>query len=124
MEPNSTQDNDMQVGKMARIEGENALNPGGTGDGGSVNQSGQVAGGGVGRREAPGNTGVYPMSADQGASGNAPIQGQGGWGQGGQGVAGYQDSGTSEMLTSDQIDSAAGDQSAEQQTGNVDIPGL
>lgn len=88
-----------------------------------VNQSGKVDGGGVGRREAPGHTGVYPVSADQGATPDAPIQGQSSWGQGDRGAAGYQDSGNSQILTTDQIDGAAKDQSAERKTGNVDIPG-
>lgn len=123
MASNSTQDNDMPVGKMANIEGTNALDPDGTAGGANINQSGNIVGGGVGRRETPGQTGVYPISADQGANPDAPIQGQASWGQGDRGAAGYQDSGTSQVLTTDQIDSSAGDQSAEQQTGNVDIPG-
>lgn len=63
-------------------------------------QSGQrgdsgLPGGGVGRREGPFHTGVYPVSADAGASGEAPLEGEQGWGQGERGAAGYEDSGDS-----------------------------
>lgn len=122
MGANSTQDKDMKVGDMAHREGENALDPGGTSSG-NINQSGNVAGGGVGRREAPGQTGIYPVSADQGASPNSPVQAEGSFGQGDRGAQGYQDSGTSQISTTNQIDAAAQDQSAARQTGNVDIPG-
>jgi hypothetical protein len=63
-------------------------------------QSGQrgdsgLPGGGVGRREGPFHTGVYPVSADEGAAGDAPLEGEQGWGQGERGAAGYEDSGDS-----------------------------
>ncbi len=58
------------------------------------NESG-LPGGGVGRMETPGRTGIYPVSADQGASGDAPVQGEEAFGQGDRGDAGYQDSGGS-----------------------------
>ncbi len=54
-----------------------------------------LPGGGVGRKEGPFNTPVYPVSADAGASGDAPIESENAWGQGSRGAAGYQDSGGS-----------------------------
>lgn len=67
-----------------------------------VDQSGRLPGGGVGRREEPGQTGVYPLSADASASGDAPIQGEAAWGQGERGAAGYQDTGGSGLLATDE----------------------
>lgn len=62
-----------------------------------ANESG-MPGGGVGRREEPGPTGVYPMSDAGGASGDAPLQGETSWGQGERGAEGYNDSGDSGVL--------------------------
>ncbi len=61
------------------------------------NESG-LPGGGVGSREAPGHTGVYPLSASEGASPDAPVEGEMAWGQGKRGAEGYFDSGDSEAL--------------------------
>jgi hypothetical protein len=66
------------------------------------NESG-LPGGGVGRKDIPGHTGVYPVSADEGASPDAPIQGEESWGQGARGPAGYQDSGGSEVIPPNQL---------------------
>lgn len=58
-------------------------------------QSG-MPGGGRGRVDRVGRSGVYPASGpwpDQ----NAPVQGEASWGQGDRGAAGYQDSGRSEI---------------------------
>ena len=59
-------------------------------------QDSGLPGGGVGRREEPGQTGVYPMSSPQGASPDAPLENENAWGQGKLGAAGYNDSGDSE----------------------------
>lgn len=56
-----------------------------------------MPGGGVGRRETPGHTGVYPMSEAEDASPDAPLQGEMSWGQGDRGAEGYNDSGDSEL---------------------------
>lgn len=56
---------------------------------------GEMPGGGAGRRDEVGHTGVYPYSASQGASGDAPAVAEGALGQGDRGVEGYQDSGDS-----------------------------
>ena len=61
------------------------------------NQSG-MPGGGVGRREDPGHTGVYPVSSMDGADEQAQVTGEEAWGQGARGAAGYQDSGGSELF--------------------------
>lgn len=62
-----------------------------------MNESG-LPGGGVGRRDEPGHTGVYPMSASEGASPDAEAKGEKAWGQGERGAEGYDDSGSSETF--------------------------
>ena len=64
---------------------------------GQPDESG-MPGGGVGRREEPGHTGVYPMSAPEGASPDASLENENSWGQGERGAQGYDDSGDSESL--------------------------
>ncbi|MFI5274232.1 MAG: hypothetical protein ACHQ4H_14450 [Ktedonobacterales bacterium] len=80
-----------------------------------------LPGGGVGRREGPFNTPVYPVSADQGATGDAPVEGEMAWGQGKEGAAGYQDSGGSGLDDADeqlaQQQQGATQQGTEQQGG-------
>jgi hypothetical protein len=66
------------------------------------NESGRP-GGGVGRKDTPGRTGVYPVSADEGASGSAKVQGEQAFGQGDRGAAGYQDSGGSAIIPPDEL---------------------
>ncbi len=56
-----------------------------------------IPGGGAGRRDEPGHTGVYPVSSAEGASAEAPLRGEAEWGQGERGAAGYEDSGSSEL---------------------------
>ena len=56
-----------------------------------------MPGGGAGRRDEPGRSGVYPASSAEGATGDAPIRGESEWGQGERGAAGYEDSGSSEL---------------------------
>jgi len=72
-----------------------------------------MPGGGVGRREDPGHTGVYPMSSPEGASPDAPLQNENAWGQGGRGAAGYNDSGDSGEMDM-QANSGEGEQNEEQ----------
>ena len=54
---------------------------------------------GTGPRDEVGHTGVYPVSAMDEASPDAPIKGQMEWGQGERGAAGYEDHGESEVIT-------------------------
>jgi hypothetical protein len=56
-----------------------------------------MPGGGAGRRDEPGHTGVYPASSAEGAAGDAPLVGEEEWGQGERGAEGYEDSGSSEL---------------------------
>jgi len=56
-----------------------------------------VPGGGVGRRDEVGRTGIYPLSADEGASDDAKVELEPAFGRGDRGAAGYEDSGDSEI---------------------------
>src|SRR5690348_1498878 len=56
-------------------------------------------GDGAGRRDETGRSGVYPVSASAGASGDAPLRGENAWGQGERGAAGYQDHGDAGLIT-------------------------
>ncbi len=53
-------------------------------------------GGGAGRVDRVGRSGVYPASGPM-PQGNAPVQGEASWGQGDRGAEGYQDHGDSEI---------------------------
>ncbi len=66
------------------------------------NESG-MPGGGVGRADEVGRTGVYPLSADEGASPDAMVEPEAAFGQGERGAAGYQDSGESEIIPPDAL---------------------
>jgi len=55
-----------------------------------------LPGGGAGRKEEVGRSGVYPMSGPH-PGGDAPIVTPASWGQGKRGPAGYQDHGESEL---------------------------
>jgi hypothetical protein len=57
-----------------------------------------LPGGGSGRIDEVGRTGVYPLSSDEGAIGSAKVEPEEGFGQGDRGVAGYGDSGGSEII--------------------------
>src|SRR5919108_5209544 len=57
-----------------------------------------MPGGGQGRRDEVGRSGVYPVSASEGASPDALVHGEASWGQGERGTAGYEDSGGSELI--------------------------
>ena len=61
----------------------------------SKKESGQP-GGGAGRRDEAGGSGVYPASAGH-APEDAEPRTQAAWGQGERGAAGYEDSGNSEI---------------------------
>jgi hypothetical protein len=60
-------------------------------------------GGGAGRRDDVGRTGVYPQSASERPAADAPTRTENSWGQGERGAAGYEDSGTSELASSEEI---------------------
>lgn len=62
-----------------------------------------MPGGGKGRRDATGRSGVYPASATERPGRDAPVRTENAWGQGERGAAGYEDSGTSEMASSEEI---------------------
>jgi hypothetical protein len=58
-------------------------------------------GGGQGRRDTVGKSGVHPMSAGPDPDRDAEIRTMAGWGQGERGAAGYEDSGGSELVMRD-----------------------
>ncbi len=62
-----------------------------------------MPGGGAGRRDVVGRSGVYPESASERPSADAPVRTENAWGQGERGAAGYEDSGTSELASSEEI---------------------
>src|SRR6266511_3440687 len=57
-----------------------------------------IPGGGQGRKDKIERSGVYPVSALEGASSDAMVHGEASWGQGERGAAGYEDSGGSELI--------------------------
>jgi CBS domain-containing protein len=56
-----------------------------------------LPGGGAGRKDEIGGSGVYPMSGPH-PPGDVPLVSQAGWGQGQRGAAGYEDHGESEII--------------------------
>lgn len=56
-----------------------------------------LPGGGAGRKDEVGGSGVYPASAGK-APEDAELKSQAGWGQGDRGPAGAEDSGSSELF--------------------------
>ena len=58
-------------------------------------------GGGAGRVDVPGETGVYPLSAGIPPKQNAELRTEAEWGQGERGAKGYEDSGGSELVMRD-----------------------
>ncbi|HTR79756.1 MAG TPA: hypothetical protein VMH39_16685 [Gemmatimonadaceae bacterium] len=60
-----------------------------------------MPGGGAGRRDEVGPTGVYPMSAGIPPDHHLEIRTPASWGQGERGAAGYEDSGGSELVMRD-----------------------
>lgn len=65
-------------------------------------ESGQP-GGGAGRRDDVGRTGVYPISGEERPGGDAKMRPLGEWAGGDRGIAGYQDSGGSDLVMRDGI---------------------
>jgi hypothetical protein len=63
-------------------------------------ESGQP-GGGAGRRDEVGESGVHPMSAGVPPGKHSEIRTQAAWGQGERGAAGYDDAGGSELVMRD-----------------------
>ena len=62
-----------------------------------------MPGGGAGRRDEIGRSGVYPASSAEGASPDAEFRTEPAWGQGERGVEGYEDSGESELNFREEI---------------------
>ena len=60
-----------------------------------------LPGGGKGRVDVVGSSGVYPMSGKERPKGNAPLRNMASWGQGDRGPAGYEDAGGSELVWRD-----------------------
>lgn len=60
------------------------------------NRESGLPGGGAGRKDRVGGSGVYPMSGPH-PKGDAPLVWPGAWGQGKRGAAGYEDHGESEL---------------------------
>jgi hypothetical protein len=60
-------------------------------------------GGGAGRRDDVGRSGVYPISGDERPQGNAELRPLGDWAGGDRGIAGYEDSGGSELVMRDGV---------------------
>lgn len=54
-------------------------------------------GGGAGRRDEVGPTGIYPYSAEERPAGDVELRPLGDWAGGDRGIAGYEDSGGSEL---------------------------
>ncbi len=67
---------------------------------GDPRESGQP-GGGAGRRDEVGPTGVYPMSGGIPKGKHLEVRTPAAWGQGERGAAGYEDSGGSELIYRD-----------------------
>jgi len=59
-------------------------------------------GGGAGRVDEVGKSGIYPVSAMEDASEDATVHGAASFGQGERGAAGYEDSGGSELIYLDE----------------------
>lgn len=74
-----------------------------------------LPGGGQGRKDEVGKSGVYPVSSMQGADADAQVQPEQSWGQGERGAAGYNDSGRSEIYY---VNNPNAQQSQGSQTGS------
>ena len=66
-----------------------------------------LPGGGAGRVDEVGKSGVYPVSEMEDASDDAKVHGTASFGQGERGTAGYEDSGSSELFYLDEERGAA-----------------
>ncbi|HEY7127388.1 MAG TPA: hypothetical protein VH590_05090 [Ktedonobacterales bacterium] len=66
-----------------------------------------MPGGGAGRRDEVGRSGVFPASHAEGASPDAEFRAEPGWGQGERGTEGYEDSGESALNFTEEMASGA-----------------
>ncbi|HEY8226222.1 MAG TPA: CBS domain-containing protein [Pyrinomonadaceae bacterium] len=82
---------------MRKREKQNANDRAGDSEAERKRESG-MPGGGQGRKDKIEKSGVYPVSAAEGASQDAMVEGEASWGQGERGAAGYEDSGGSELI--------------------------
>ena len=62
-----------------------------------------LPGGGKGRKDVIGRTGVFPVSSSEGASPDAQVHDEMSWGQGERGAEGYYDHGESEIINLDRL---------------------
>jgi CheY-like chemotaxis protein len=62
-----------------------------------------LPGGGAGRKDVIERTGVFPVSASEGASPDAQLRGEMSWGQGERGAEGYYNHGDSEITNLDRL---------------------
>lgn len=62
-----------------------------------------LPGGGKGRKDVVGRTGVFPVSSPEGASPDARVHDEMSWGQGERGAEGYDDHGESEIIDLDRL---------------------
>jgi hypothetical protein len=76
-----------------------------------------MPGGGKGRRDEVGRSGVYPVSGPHPPSGDAPLHGMASWGQGERGAAGYEDHGDSEITNFERWVSGEGAPADQEPTG-------
>ena len=74
-----------------------------------------VPGGGKGRKDEVGRSGVFPVSESEGAGPDARVHGEMSWGQGERGAEGYYDHGESEISN---FDSLAHDKSTKRPSGS------
>lgn len=83
-----------------------------------------MPGGGQGRVDEVGGSGIYPVSEMEGASDDAVVHGGMSFGQGDRGAAGYEDAGTSEIFyldeEKDRGKDAEGERGIPKQTVNPD----
>lgn len=84
--------------RRARSENRGSGSTAGAGQGQEKARNSGMPGGGAGRRDEVGRSGVYPESGPHPDDPNAPLRDQASWGQGARGAAGYNDSGTSEVF--------------------------
>jgi hypothetical protein len=71
------------------------------GQSGDPRRESGMPGGGQGRRDEVGGSGVHPVSAGTDPNRNAEIRTPAAWGQGERGAAGYDDAGGSELVMRD-----------------------
>jgi len=87
--------------RASRDERREEEGPGQRRDDAEARRESGLPGGGQGRRDEVGPTGVHPVSAGVDPDRNAEIRTPAAWGQGERGAAGYEDSGGSELVMRD-----------------------